>query len=168
MIRTQTYCEVGSPYLPWFLFAHEPTQNWHYPQQLAECDGFIIVTAEYNHSIPRVLKNALDFTGLDARRKPVAFVGYGGVGAARAVEQLRLMVIELQMAPLKFAVHIGLQEMMGLRQGKTFEDFPHLATSAQAMLDDLLWWTNAPSSSVPPMPRVYTRSPLPILVTQGY
>ena len=68
-------------------------------------------------------------------------MGYGGVGAARAVEQLRLIAIELQMVPVSRAVHIGMVESLGItQQGKTFEDFPHLAQAAGAMLDDLAWW----------------------------
>jgi NAD(P)H-dependent FMN reductase len=74
-------------------------------------------------------------------RKPIGFVGYGGVGAARAVEQLRLIAIELQMAPVMRAVHIGMVESLGIiRQGKTFEDFPHLAQAANRQLDDMSWW----------------------------
>lgn len=107
-------------------------------------DGFIFVTAEYNHSFSGVLKNALDYAYPQFNRKPAAFVAYGGVGGARAVEQLRLVLIELKAAPLRNAVHIGMVEFGGmLMHGKTFDDFPHLAESATPMLDDLIWWTNA-------------------------
>jgi len=117
-------------------------QQW--AAKMAEFDAYIFVTAEYNHSIPAVLKNALDYAYAEFNRKPAAFVGYGGVGAARAVEQLRLICVELQMAPLKHAVHIGMIEFLGIwRQGKDFADYPHLAQAAEVMLDDLLWWTNA-------------------------
>ena len=67
----------------------------------------------------------------------------GAVGAARAVEHLRLIVVELQAAPLRNGVHIGLAEFIGmLQQGKTFADYPYLEQSANVLLDDLLWWTN--------------------------
>src|SRR5262249_38131061 len=75
--------------------------------RVAEPDGFIFVTAEYNHGVPAVLKNALDYAYREFNRKPAAYLGYGGVGAARSVEQLRLINIELQMAPLRASVHIG-------------------------------------------------------------
>jgi NAD(P)H-dependent FMN reductase len=120
---------------------NEVAQRWG--KKLAEFDGYIFVTAEYNHSVPGVLKNALDHLFPQLNRKPVAFVGYGAVGAARAVEHLRLIVVELQAAPLRNGVHIGLAEFIGmLQQGKTFADYPYLEQSANVLLDDLLWWTN--------------------------
>jgi NAD(P)H-dependent FMN reductase len=121
---------------------NEVARRW--ARKLAELDGFIFVTAEYNHGVPAVLKNALDYAYHEFNRKPAAFVGYGGVGAARAVEQLRLIAIELQMAPTRSGVHIGGADFIGmLMQGKTFADMPHLVPSAVAMLDELVWWTHA-------------------------
>jgi NAD(P)H-dependent FMN reductase len=113
-------------------------------KKLEAFDGFIFVTPEYNHSIPGVLKNALDCAYSQFVRKPAGFVGYGGVGAARAVEQLRLIAVELQIAPLRSAVHVGMTEFVGmLQQGKDFADYPHLEKSAVAMIDDLVWWATA-------------------------
>ena len=121
---------------------NEQAQRW--ARKLAQLDGLIVVTAEYNHGAPAVLKNALDSAYAEFNRKPIAFVGYGGVGAARAVEQLRLVAVELQMAPIRNAVHVGMIEFLGVwQQGKSFGDFPHLAQSATAMLDDLSWWAGA-------------------------
>jgi len=75
-------------------------------------------------------------------------VGFGGVGAARAIEQLRLINVELQMAPTRSAVHIGGADFMGLwRGGKTFDEMPHLSQSAKTMLDELAWWTKALKSA---------------------
>jgi NAD(P)H-dependent FMN reductase len=100
--------------------------------------------AEYNRGPPAVLKNALDYAYKEFNRKPAAFVGYGGVGGARAVEQLRLNSIELQMAPTRSGVHIGGADFIGmLMQGKTFADAPHLEPTAVAMLDELAWWAHA-------------------------
>lgn len=110
--------------------------------KIAEMDGLILVTAEYNHGPTAVLKNALDYAYNEFVRKPVSFIGYGGVGAARAVQQLRQITVELQMAPLRFAVHIGMLEGMGIRQGKSFDDFPHLKTAADNMLNDMAWWAS--------------------------
>ena len=75
-------------------------------KKVAELDGFIFIAAEYNRGPTAVLKNALDYAYKEWNRKPVTFVGYGGVGGARAVEQLRLIAIEMQMAPTRTAVHI--------------------------------------------------------------
>jgi len=129
--------EPASP--AWAPVKNEAAQRW--AVKIGALDGLIVVTPEYNHGTSAVLKNALDYAYTEFNRKPIAFVGYGGVGAARAIEQLRLVAIELQMAPVRNAVHIGMVEFLGVwQQGKTFEDFPHLAQAAGAMLDDLAWW----------------------------
>src|SRR6266498_3809460 len=75
--------------------------------KVKEADGFIICTPEYNHGYPAVLKNALDYVYFAWSRKAVAFVSWGGSGGTRCVEQLRLVAIELDMAPTRFAVHIS-------------------------------------------------------------
>lgn len=89
---------------------NEVALSWD--RKVAEFDGYIFGTAEYNHSVPGVLKNALDYAYPEFNRKPAAFVAYGGVGGARAVEQLRLVCIELQMAPTRTAVHIGMEPFL--------------------------------------------------------
>lgn len=120
---------------------NEAAQRWG--KKIAELDGFIFVTAEYNHGMPAVLKNALDYAYAEYNRKPAAFVGYGGVGGARSVEQLRLVLAELQVATLRHAVHVGGSEFIGMfLQGKTFADFPYLNDTVKPMLDDLVWWAN--------------------------
>ncbi|WP_072394141.1 NAD(P)H-dependent oxidoreductase [Hyphomicrobium sp. CS1GBMeth3] len=109
---------------------------------IASFDGYIFVTAEYNHSVTGALKNALDHLYAETHRKPATFVGYGGVGGSRAVEHLRHILAELHVATLKHAVHIGMVEMIGmLREGRTMADYPHLAEAAKPMLDDLVWWS---------------------------
>lgn len=121
---------------------HEVAVRWG--RTVAALDGFVFVTSEYNHSIPASLKNALDYLYAEWNRKPAAFVGYGNAGGARAIEQLRLILVELQMAPLRSAVHIARTEFVGmLLQGKTFDDYPHLAQAAELVLDDLVWWARA-------------------------
>jgi NAD(P)H-dependent FMN reductase len=126
----------------WAPVRNEAAQRW--AARLATLDGLVVVTPEYNHGPSAVLKNALDYAYKEFIRKPIGFVGYGGVGAARAIEQLRLVAIELQMAPVRNAVHIGMVEFLGIwQQGKSFEDFPHLAQAAKGMLDDLAWWARA-------------------------
>jgi NAD(P)H-dependent FMN reductase len=112
-------------------------------KKMAELDGYIFVTAEYNHGLPAVLKNALDYAYAEYNRKPAAIVGDGSAGAPRAVEQLRLALAELQVATLKHTVHVNAAEFMGmLMHGKTFADFPYLGESVAPMLDNLVWWAN--------------------------
>jgi NAD(P)H-dependent FMN reductase len=94
-------------------------------------DGFIIVTSEYNHGDPASLKNAMDHVFPEFNRKPVTFVGYGNVGGARAIEQMRLVCVEFEMAPLRHAVHILPELMIAARQADPF--FPSC----------LPHWTNA-------------------------
>lgn len=127
--------------------AYVPTQNEvavRWQRKLAEFDGYVIVTAEYNRAPTAVLKNALDYAYPEWNKKAVAFVGYGSVGAARAVEQLRTISVELQMAPIRTAVHIQGADFMGAwQQGAALEDMAHLQPGVTNMLDELSWWANA-------------------------
>ncbi len=126
----------------WAPSTNEVAQRWQ--KKVAEFDGYIFITAEYNHSITAALKNALDYAYPEWIRKPAAYVGYGSVGAARAVEQLRLINVELQMVPTRTGVHIQGNDYMAVaRQGKSLTEFPYLQQNAAAMLDDLAWWAHA-------------------------
>ncbi|MHA1567335.1 MAG: NADPH-dependent FMN reductase [Alphaproteobacteria bacterium] len=115
-------------------------------ETLAGFDGFVVVTAEYSHSIPAVLKNALDQAYKEWMRKPMGFVGYGGVGAARAIEHLRGIAVELQMVPLRNAVHIGGGEFMKvhpLGENGPMETIAQaIEPAANSLLDELSWWAN--------------------------
>jgi NAD(P)H-dependent FMN reductase len=109
-------------------------------EKVEEGDGFIIVTPEYNHGYPAVLKNALDYVYYKWAKKAVAFVSWGGAGGARGVEQLRLVAIELDMCPTRAAVHIPNPWFI--------KDVSEIDTdankqSANALLDQLTWWTRA-------------------------
>ena len=112
---------------------------------LDRADGFVVLTAEYNHGYPAVLKNAMDWTFVEWRRKPIAFVGWGNVGGARAVEQLREVAVEFEMAPLRHAVHILPDVMIAAREatadaGSTA--FEPLVPKLKLLTDDLIWWTS--------------------------
>ena len=123
----------------WAPSKNEVALRWQ--KKVAELDGFVVIAAEYNRGPTAVLKNALDYAYAEWNRKPVTFVGYGGVGGARAVEQLRLHAVELQMAPVRNAVHIVWGDFIQiLQQGKKIEEFEHLNQAAATALDDLAWW----------------------------
>ena len=112
--------------------------------RIAAADGFIALTPEYHHALPAVLKNAFESAYLEWIVKPIAFVGYGGVGAARAVENGRTVAVELQMAPIRAAVHIGLEPFLGVvRDGKKLDSYDYLNQARTAMFDQLVWWGNA-------------------------
>ena len=140
------FFEGASPlYVP---VTNEIAQRWG--KKIAELDGYIFVTAEYNRSITGALKNALDWAYREYNRKPAAYLGYGSGGGARAVEQLRLISVELQMAPTRSGVHIGGPDAFALLlQGKSFEDLDqtNLLKSAQGMLEELAWWAKALKSA---------------------
>jgi NAD(P)H-dependent FMN reductase len=116
-------------------------------QTVGRYDGFIFVVAEYNRSITGVLKNALDQAYREWNRKPFTAIGYGGTGAARAVEHLRLIGVELQMVPTRGAVHIGGADFMTVHPlggNKPIEEIEtHLLPSVTAALDELVWWARA-------------------------
>jgi NAD(P)H-dependent FMN reductase len=121
------------------VFTEPEAEAWR--KRVGEFDGFIATVAEYNHGPAAVLKNAFDSAFLEWQRKPIAFVGYGGVGAARAIEQLRNVAIELEMAPIKQEVNIGMEPYLGIVQkGATLNDYEFLVQRRGAMFDHLVWW----------------------------
>ncbi len=126
----------------WVPTENEVGRQWQ--KKVAEYDGYIFIVAEYNRSITAVLKNALDFAYPEWNRKPAAAVGYGSVGGARAIEHLRNIAVELQMAPTRFGVHIGGSDFFAVwRDGKPLAELTHLDGPVKAMLDDLSWWASA-------------------------
>lgn len=118
-------------------------------QRLDRADGYLILTAEYNHGYPAVLKNALDHIFPELNRKPVTFVGYGNTGGARAIEQLRLVAVEFEMVPLRWAVHILPEVMVGAMKADPFthEIFAPLDGRLTVAVDDLVWWSRALSTA---------------------
>jgi NAD(P)H-dependent FMN reductase len=119
-------------------YADPRVQKW--TAKIDEADGFIFIVAEYNHGYTAVLKNAIDYVGKQWNKKPVAFVGYGTVGGARAVEQLRAVVPELQMVSMRTAVHMNnfwtLFDENGVMKSDLFE------VAGDTLLDQLTWWGN--------------------------
>lgn len=140
-LRDYPIAYFDAPASPRFVPLEDPVAL-RFAAKMAELDGYIFITAEYNRAIPAVLKNALDHLYSEPARKPAAFVGYGAVGGSRAVEQLRLIAMELSMVPMKAGVHINMEPLLGmLREGKDFADYPYLEPTVSAMLDELAWYT---------------------------
>jgi NAD(P)H-dependent FMN reductase len=126
----------------WVPTQNEVGQRWQ--KKVAEFDGYIFVTPEYNRSIPAALKNALDFSYPEWNKKAAAVVGYGSVGGARAVEHLRTIAVELQMAPTRAGVHIqGADFFAAWQQGKDLRELAHLEPNVKGMLDEVVWWSKA-------------------------
>ncbi|TNC52944.1 NAD(P)H-dependent oxidoreductase [Rubellimicrobium rubrum] len=128
--------------------AYVPTQDpraVRWQQEIARFDGYVFLVAEYNRSITGALKNALDQDYINWGKKPMGVIGYGSVGAARAIEQLRLMAIELQMVPVRAGVHIGGSDFFRV---SAYNPNPEpmealdgiLAGSVKDMLDQVSWY----------------------------
>jgi NAD(P)H-dependent FMN reductase len=140
--RLPFFNEPASPAYTGGVYTQPEAEAWR--KRIGEFDAFVAIVAEYNHGPTAVLKNAFDSALNEWQRKPIAFVGYGGVGAARAIETLRGVVIELQMAPIRHEVNIGMEPFLGiLRQGRALNDYDYLVRSRDAMFDHLVWWGEA-------------------------
>jgi NAD(P)H-dependent FMN reductase len=116
--------------------------------KLAEADGYVFVTPEYNHSLSGALKNALDYTGFELSKKPAAVATHGSVGGARAAEHLKMILSECQAVIVPINLHFNhfidrnidedgnlIKELKELQYG------PH--TTVNTMLSDLVWYANA-------------------------
>ena len=112
---------------------------------LDRADGFIVLANEYNHGYSAPLKNTLDHYFVELNRKPMAFIGYGSVGGARAIEQLRQVINELDMASVRPTVNILPPFIMQIRAGNenVTEVFAPLQVRLTPLLDDLHWWASA-------------------------
>ncbi|WP_437633694.1 NADPH-dependent FMN reductase [Sorangium sp. So ce854] len=104
-------------------------------------DAFVFVTPEYNHGTSGALKNALDFLYKEWNNKAAAFVSYGSAGGARAVEQLRLVMAELQIADVRAQVMLSLFD--DFENFSVFKPNPRHEKSVGNMLDQLLAWGGA-------------------------
>ena len=121
-------------------YENEHTKAW--ASTIASYDGFVFVTPEYNHSTSGALKNAIDFIYGEWNNKAVGFVSYGSAASgARAVEHLRLIVAELQMADVRQQVGISL--ITDFEGYTTMKPIPHHEAPLAALLDQLVSWSGA-------------------------
>lgn len=129
-------------------YAHGHTKAW--ASKIAEFDGYVFVTPEYNHSTSGALKNAIDFLYAEWNNKAAGFVSYGSVGGARAVEHLRLIMSELQVATVRAQVALSLHT--DFENYSTFRPGDHQVPALQATLDQLISWAQALRSVREPHP----------------
>jgi NAD(P)H-dependent FMN reductase len=123
-------------------YKNEVIQRW--TAAIAQSDGFVFVTPEYNYGTSAVLKNAIDWVYPEWNRKAAGFVSYGSAMGARAVQQLRESAIEVQLASIRSSVHIPVATLWAhYTGGDVNAGLAELETAAGAMIDDLLWWTAA-------------------------
>jgi NAD(P)H-dependent FMN reductase len=120
-------------------YSQDHTKAWG--AKIASFDAFVFVTAEYNHSVPGSLKNALDFVYQEWNNKAAGFVGYGSAGGTRAVEALRLILAELQVATVRNQVALSL--FTDFENYSVFKPDGRHEKSLAGMLDQLIAWGEA-------------------------
>ena len=120
-------------------YSKEHTKKW--AAKIASFDGYVFVTPEYNHGICGALKNAIDFLYAEWNNKAAGFVGYGSAGGARAVEHLRLVMAEVQVATVRNQVALSL--FTDFENFTTFKPASYHEKSVNQMLDQLVAWGGA-------------------------
>jgi NAD(P)H-dependent FMN reductase len=125
------------------------TKRW--AAKIAEFDAFVFVTAEYNHGIPGALKNAIDYVFREWNHKAAGFVSYGNAGGARAVEQLRLVMAELQVADVRSQVTLSI--FTDFEHYTAFTPAPSREAQVNRMIDEVVTWGAALKPLRAPRPR---------------
>jgi NAD(P)H-dependent FMN reductase len=120
-------------------YTKEHTKVWS--AKIASFDGFVFVTPEYNHATSGALKNAIDFLFSEWNNKAAGFVGYGGMGGSRAIENLRLILSELQVAHVRNQVMLSL--ITDFENYSVFKPASHHEQLVNNMLDQVLAWSAA-------------------------
>jgi NAD(P)H-dependent FMN reductase len=109
--------------------------------KVASFDGYAFVTPEYNHGVPGALKNAIDYLFREWNDKAAGFVSYGGAGGARAVEQLRLVLAEVQMATVRNQVLLSM--FTDFENYSVFKPDARHEKSVKEMFDQVIAWGGA-------------------------
>src|SRR6267143_1022132 len=120
-------------------YTRDHTKRWS--EKIASFDGYVFVTPEYNHATSGALKNAIDFLYHEWVNKAAGFVGYGGAAGVRAVESLRLIMGELQVATVK--AQAGLSLFTDFENFSVFKPGPQQEQTVNTMLDQVIAWGGA-------------------------
>lgn len=120
-------------------YKHEHTKTWS--AKIATFDAFIFVTPEYNHGTSGALKNAIDYLFTEWNNKAAGFVGYGSAGGVRAVEQLRLIMGEIQIADVRAQVALSL--MTDFENFSVFKPASHHEKTLNTVIDQVIAWGTA-------------------------
>jgi len=132
---------IGDPSDP--TYSEPIVRLWN--QTVGAGDAFLIVTTEYNHSVPGQLKNAIDNLWLSyaLRNKPIGYVAYSGsaVAGARAVEHLALIAVEAEAVTLRNSVLIPFVREAFDTDGRPKNPATEIALGV--LLEDLAWFGNA-------------------------
>ena len=143
--------------LPFFAEAISPRYNPNrtptpevkkWLDKVAEFDGYVLVTPEYNRSTSAVLKNALDTLGFEMDKKPVALVGHGSTGGAQAVANLRMALpgvgaVSVPQA-LFFSDNVGQSvDNDGMLKAELQENPYGPQANLTSLVDSLVWYSEA-------------------------
>jgi NAD(P)H-dependent FMN reductase len=120
-------------------YAQPHTKTW--AARIDPFDAFVFVTPEYNHGTSGALKNAIDFLYREWNNKAAGFVAYGSAGGVRAVEQLRLVMAELQIADVRAQVMLSLAT--DFENYTVFKPAPRHVAAVNTMLDQVIAWGGA-------------------------
>ena len=120
-------------------YTHQHTKAWS--AKIASFDAYVFVTPEYNHATSGALKNAIDFLYHEWVNKAAGFVGYGGASGTRAVENLRLVMGELQVADVK--AQVGLSLFTDFEKFTVFRPALGQEKAVNSMLDQVIAWGGA-------------------------
>jgi len=120
-------------------YTHDHTKRWS--EKIASFDGYVFVTPEYNHATSGALKNAIDFLHAEWVNKAAGFIAYGGASGARAVENLRLIMGELQVATVR--AQVGLSMFTDFENFSVFNPAPNQEKHVHVMLDQVIAWSGA-------------------------
>ena len=137
--------------LPLFDGPSPAEQPRHYPgedvarfgREIDAADGFVLLCADYNHGYPAALKNAMDWLFEEWRHKPVSFVGWGQVGGAISIEQLRQVAVGFDMVPVRQSVHINAELMRRASGDEGIAAFGALEGRLALLASELAWWARA-------------------------
>jgi NAD(P)H-dependent FMN reductase len=140
-IFTESLATIGDINDP--TYSEPVVKRWN--QKIKEADAYLVITPEYNHSVPGVLKNAIDSVWLSFafRNKPIVAVGYSGgiAGGVRAIEHLAQIAIEAELVPIRTAVVIP--RVAEAFDGSGLPINPVTDITLEVALDDLAWWSAA-------------------------
>lgn len=117
-------------------YTHAHTKAWS--SKIDGLDAFVFVTPEYNHGPSGALKNAIDFLYREWNNKSAGFVAYGSAGGTRAVEQLRQVMGELQVADVR--VQVALSLFTDFENFRVFKPGPQHEATANQMFDQVIAW----------------------------
>ena len=120
-------------------YSQPHTKAW--AAKIDSFDAYVFVTPEYNHGPSGALKNAIDYVYREWNNKAAGFVSYGSAGGVRAVEQLRLIMGELQVADVRAQVMLSL--FTDFENFSVFKPAPKHEKSVNAMLDQVIAWGGA-------------------------